>query len=249
MQVTKEGVRAAFENAHGYWNAELEELLRADPQYVAAYDRLLRVTADRGHLSPVERELVCVAVNAQVTYLNPTYTRHHVRQARALGATEAEVLETLQLGASLGVHSMLVGLPLAHEVFESMGVAVQPDDADDEHRHALKDDFIRERKYWAPAWDTVLAYTPEYFEAYLGLSRIPWVDGVLDEWFKELVYVAIDVVTTHLFTAGITTHVRKAVEYGATPDQVVDVITIASNIGIHTTLMGASELASVTTGG
>jgi alkylhydroperoxidase/carboxymuconolactone decarboxylase family protein YurZ len=245
--VIRQDVRATFEEAHGYWHDELEALLRADPSYVAAYDRLLRVTDDRGHLTPLQRELVCVAVNAQVTHLNQTHTRHHVRQARVLGATEAEVTETLQLAASLGVHSMLVGLPLAHEVFESMGVAAQPDGEGDERRRALKDDFVRERKYWAPAWDTVLAYTPEYFEAYLGLSRIPWVDGVLEEWFKELVYVAIDVVTTHLFTAGITTHVRKAVEYGATPGQVVDVITIASNIGIHTTLMGASQLASVGT--
>ncbi|MBE9372898.1 carboxymuconolactone decarboxylase family protein [Saccharopolyspora sp. HNM0983] len=241
-QQLREEARAAFKAAHGYWHAALDDLLRVDPRYVAAYDRLLRVTSERGHLSPVQRELIGVAVNAQVTYLNPVYTRHHVGEARRLGASEAEVVETLQLAASLGVHSMLVGVPIAHEVFEELGVAASPQL--DKHAHGLKEDFIRERKYWSPPWDTVLAYTPEYFDAYLGLSRIPWVHGVLEESFKELIYVAIDVVTTHLFVSGIRVHVRKAIEYGATPDQVIDVITIASNIGVHSTLMGASQMGA-----
>lgn len=243
---TQESARRAFLQEHGYWNEELGALAQADPRYLDAYDQLLRVASRRGSLTARHRELICVAVNAQVTYLNPVYTRHHLRQARDAGASEAEVVETLQLAASLGVHSMLVGVPMiAHEVFEELGVAVEVAGDDlDVGRQELKDAFIRERKYWSPGWDTVLAYTPEYFEAYLGLSRIPWVDGVLDEWFKELVYVAIDVVTTHLFTAGIRVHIGKAIEYGATPDQVIDVITLASNIGIHSTLMGVGQTAT-----
>lgn len=243
--VTQESARSAFVEEHGYWNEELDALAQADPRYLGAYDQLLQVTSRRGSLNPRHRELIYVAVNAQVTYLNPVHARHHLAQARHFGASEAEVVETLQLSASLGVHSMLVGLPIAHEVFEELGVAVEVEAEKglDPRRRELKDAFIRERKYWSPGWDTVLAYTPEYFEAYLGLSRIPWVHGVLEEWFKELVYVAIDVVTTHLFTAGIRTHVAKAIEYGATPEQVVDVITLASNIGMHSTLMGVGQMA------
>ena len=243
---TPESARNAFTQEHGYWNEELDALAQADPRYLGAYDQLLRVASRRGSLTARHRELICVAVSAQVTYLNPVHTRHHLRQARDFGATEAEVVETLQLAASLGVHSMLVGVPIAHEVFEEMGVAVEVAEDDlDARRRELKNAFIRERKYWSPGWDTVLAYTPEYFEAYLGLSRIPWVHGVLEEWFKELVYVAIDVVTTHLFTAGIRVHIGKAIEYGATPDQVIDVITLASNIGIHSTLMGVGQMATL----
>lgn len=242
---TQESAREAFVAEHGYWNEELDALAQADPRYLGAYDQLLRVASRRGSLTARQRELICVAVNAQVTYLNPVYTRHHLRQAREFGATEAEVVETLQLASALGVHSMLVGVPIAHEVFEEMGVAVElAEDELDGRRQELKEAFIRERKYWSPFWDTVLAYTPEYFEAYLGLSRIPWVHGALEEWFKELIYVAIDVVTTHLFTEGIRVHIGKAIEYGATPDQVIDVITLASNIGIHTTLMGVGQMVT-----
>ena len=136
---------------------------------------------------------------------------------------------------------MLVGVPIAHEVFEELGVsAVASDEELDGYRRALKDRFITDRKYWTPHWDLVLAYTPEYFEAYLDLSSIPWNHGTLSDSFKELIYVAIDVVTTHLFTTGIRTHTKKALEYGATPAQVIDVMTIASNIGIDTVLAGVS---------
>ncbi|GAA2093290.1 MULTISPECIES: carboxymuconolactone decarboxylase family protein [Brevibacterium] len=236
-------LRREFESAHGHWSEELDALLAADPRYFAAYDRLLRVTAHRGALTARERELIAVAVNAQVTYLHPAATQLHIAQALRAGASEAEVMETLQLAASLGTHSMLVGVPLAHEVFARLGVAEQVADEPAQTRHrALKERFIRERRYWSPGWDTVLAYTPEYFEAYLDVSSIPWNHGELPDWFRELVYVAIDVATTHLFTAGISVHTEKALQYGASPAQVIDVMTIASSIGIDTTLMGARAL-------
>lgn len=233
--------RDAFEQAHGHWSDDLDDLLNADPRYFAAYDRLLRVTATRGNLTPVQRELICVAVNAQVTYLHEGHTRHHIREAMRAGATREEVGETLQLAASLGIHSMLIGVPVAHEVFEELGVAASTEELDDE-RAALKQRFIDEKKYWSPHWDTVLAYTPEYFEAYLDLSGLAWTHGTLEPWFKELVYVAIDVATTHLFTAGIKTHTAQAIRYGATPDQIIDVMSLASDIGIHTTRMGVSQI-------
>jgi alkylhydroperoxidase/carboxymuconolactone decarboxylase family protein YurZ len=243
VQVCRLQARADFEEAHGHWTDELDHLLNLDPRYFAAYDRLLRVTKERGALTDRERELICIAVNAQVTHFDSARTRHHIREALRAGATRDDVNETLQLAASLGVHSMLVGVPIAHRVFEGLGVAASPD-SPDERRAQLKQRFIDEKKYWSEHWDTVLAYTPEYFEAYLDLSGLAWTHGTLEDWFKELVYVAIDVVTTHLFTAGIEVHTAQAVRYGATPDQIIDVMTLASEIGIDTTLMGASQLSA-----
>ena len=235
--------RESFEEIHGFWNSDLDNLLKLDPSYFESYDRLLQVTSSRSSLTPAQRELICISVNAQVTYLNSMATQHHIRQAIHAGASTEEIAETIMLAASLGTHSMLVGLPIAHEVFEELGVAAKVSEVPaDERRRELKARFIRNRKYWSESWDTVLAYSPEYFEAYLELSSIPWEQGPLDDFMKELIYIAIDVATTHLFVPGIRTHVKKAIEYGANPDQIVDVMTLASNIGIHTTLAGASAL-------
>ena len=237
----RESSRYGFKEEHGYWNDALEDLLEADPRYFAAYGRLLRVTRNRGNLSSVQRELICIAVNAQVTYLHKGHTQHHIRQAIRAGATNEEIGETLQLAASLGVHSMLVGVPIAHEVFKELGVSTTTDKPD-ARRAALKQRFVDEKKYWSPHWDTVLAYSPEYFEAYLDLSGLAWTHGVIEPWFKELIYIAIDVVTTHLFAAGIKTHTAQAIRCGGTPDQIIDVITLASDIGVHTTLMGYKQI-------
>lgn len=236
-------LQEAFETQHGYWSTELTAVLALDPQYVALYDRLLRVAVDRQALTAAQRELIHIAVAAQVTYLNREATALHIKRAIELGASDTEIMETLQLASALGTHSMLIGVPIAHEVFQELGVAesVSEDDLSPAQL-ALKERFIADRKYWSPHWDSVLAYTPEYFEAYLDLSSVPWLRNTLEDWFKELIYIAIDVATTHLFTAGIQTHTKKAIEYGATPAQVIDVMTLASTIGSHTVLSGAAIL-------
>src|SRR5699024_6381806 len=201
-----------FANYHGYWSRGLEALLKIDIEYFSLYDKLLRVTLERKNLSAVQQELIHVAVAGQVTYLNREALRHHIKRAETLGATESEIVETLQLASALGTHSMLVGVPIAHEVFEELGVAQDISEASlSVEQLALKQRFIADRKYWTPHWDAVLAYSPEYFEAYLNLSSVPWVRNTLDDWFKELIYIAIDVATTHLFTVGIRTHTQKAI--------------------------------------
>jgi len=236
-------IQESFQAQHGYWTAELDALLELDPEYVMLYDRLLRVASDRQSLTELQRELIHIAVAAQVTYLNREAIQLHIGRAIELGASDAEIMETLQLASALGTHSMLIGVPIAHEVFQELGIAISvSDDELSSEQQALKERFIADRKYWSPHWDAVLAYTPEYFEAYLDLSSVPWHRNTLEDWFKELIYIAIDVATTHLFTAGIQTHTKKAIEYGASPAQVIDVMTLASTIGSHTVLSGAAVL-------
>jgi alkylhydroperoxidase/carboxymuconolactone decarboxylase family protein YurZ len=236
-------LEAGFRAAHGYWNDELSALARMDPDYFFAYSSLLQVAARRGHLTATQRELVCLAVNAAVTHLHSQATRTHVGLARQAGASDREISETLELASSLGVHSILLGLPELHAALVERGQeSPVGDEVLDAHQRELKDRFQQERKYWTEHWDTVLTYAPEFFEAYLEISRIPWVDGVLEEYFRELVYVAIDVSTTHLFTSGVKVHIRKALGYGATPGQVTDVMILASTIGQQSALLGAPAL-------
>src|SRR5699024_7946579 len=137
----------------------------------------------------------------------------------------------------------LIGVPIAHEVFQELGIAISvSDDELSSEQQALKERFIADRKYWSPHWDAVLAYTPEYFKAYLELSSVPWHRNTLEDWFKELIYIAIDVATTHLFTAGIQTHTKNAIEYGASTAQVIDAMTLARPLGSHTVLSSAADL-------
>jgi alkylhydroperoxidase/carboxymuconolactone decarboxylase family protein YurZ len=60
---------------------------------------------------------------------------------------------------------------------------------------------------------------------------------------KELLYVAIDVSTTHLFEPGVRIHTRNALRYGATPAQVLQVMQVVSCLGFQSFLLGAARLA------
>src|SRR3954452_18346671 len=104
----------------------------------------------------------------------------------------------------------------------------------DTRRAGLKHDFISNRGYWSELWDSVLELSPDYFEAYTNLSSEPWKTGVLAPKIKEFVYIAVDAATTHLYNQGTRIHIANALRHGATRDELMEVLMIASVLGIHT---------------
>ena len=108
----------------------------------------------------------------------------------------------------------------------------------DPRRQALKDDFIANRGYWSALWDGVLELAPDFFEAYSAFSSVPWKHGTLPPKIKELIYVAIDASTTHLYNPGTRVHIAHALKQGATRDEVMEVLEIVSVLGIHTMSTG-----------
>lgn len=59
---------------------------------------------------------------------------------------------------------------------------------------------------------------------------------------RELLYVAIDSSTTHLYNPGTRIHGSNALRYGATPEQVIQVIQLVVLIGLQSFLLGAPRL-------
>jgi alkylhydroperoxidase/carboxymuconolactone decarboxylase family protein YurZ len=104
----------------------------------------------------------------------------------------------------------------------------------DARQRRLKADFEANRGYWNPIWDGMLKLSPDFFDAYLEYSSVPWKRGVLDPKVKELIYCAFDVASTHLWLPGLKLHIRNALGYGATPTEVMEVIQLASVLGSHT---------------
>jgi alkylhydroperoxidase/carboxymuconolactone decarboxylase family protein YurZ len=46
-------------------------------------------------------------------------------------------------------------------------------------------------------------------------------------------YTAFDVAATHLYVSGLRQHTRDALAYGATKEEVLEVIKLASLLGLH----------------
>jgi alkylhydroperoxidase/carboxymuconolactone decarboxylase family protein YurZ len=121
--------------------------------------------------------------------------------------------------------------------------------ASDDDEVDLRAEFVRRRGYWARAWDVLLAKSPRFFSAYLDMSSVPYESGVLDKKTKELIFIALDSNTAHLYEPGLRIHIRNAMRLGASEDEILEVLELASAIGIHSVSFGLpilmDELARV----
>ena len=227
-----------FEERFGYWNETLADLLRADPRYFAAYLRLNSVPFETNRLKVRDRELISLAINAAATHMNRDAVQVHVAGALRAGATPEQVIEASQLASVLGTHSMSVGVPL---LLEEMELAGKPVEISEEKyspaQRELKSQFVEDRGYWVPHWGAILQAAPEYFGAYLEFSSVPWLTGTLEPKLREFIYVAIDVSTTHLYQLGMRVHIRNALGYGATFEELLDVMVLTSLLGTQTSLI------------
>ena len=232
MTDSADAQRAEFEDAHGFWSESLADLARLDPVFFRAYLDLSTVPHRTGALDSKLRALVNLAIDANATHLFVPGIRRHVARAVDLGATDAEIMEVLELSATLGIHAANAGVPILLEVLAETGDAPDVFELDDRQQQ-LKADFEANRGYWNPIWDGVLKLSPDFFEAYLQYSSVPWQHGVLAPKVKELIYCAFDCSATHLWLPGLKLHMRNALGYGATPLEIMEVIQIASVLGAH----------------
>ena len=91
----------------------------------------------------------------------------------------------------------------------------------------------------------ILEWDPDFFEQYLNFSAHPWKKGVLPPKIKELIYIAVDAATTHLYLRGTRVHMRRALEQGATREEILEVLELTAAIGIHSCTEGVPILAEV----
>ena len=238
----QEQVKADFTRQRGTWGGPWESILRFDPEFLDAYLGLSTVPAKKNHLDDKVKELVFIAVDSAATHMYLPGVRQHIQAALRLGVTPAEIMETIELASTLGIHAMNVGVPILVEVLEERGLRSGPAPLD-EKRQQLKDAFIANRGYWIDFWDPILELDPEMFEAYLTFSSVPWKTGVLEPKVKELIYIAFDSAATHLYTRGTKLHIENALDHGATPEEIIEVMEIASCIGIHAATSAVPILA------
>lgn len=105
---------------------------------------------------------------------------------------------------------------------------------DDKHKIATPQcDAHIARGDWNPLWDQLRELDPEFMEAYLAFRSVPHRKGPLPQKFKELVLVAINAATTHLYAPGVRRHLRNALKAGATVEEVLEVIQLTTVMGIH----------------
>ncbi|WDZ81955.1 carboxymuconolactone decarboxylase family protein (plasmid) [Ensifer adhaerens] len=74
------------------------------------------------------------------------------------------------------------------------------------------------------------------------MSTNAWTNKVLPPRLVELIAVAINVACTNLYPEGSRHHIRAALDTGATPDEILTIIKMASVMSIHSCSLGAPIL-------
>jgi alkylhydroperoxidase/carboxymuconolactone decarboxylase family protein YurZ len=235
-------IKQQFRDARGYWIGGWDDLLRLDQECFERYSELATHPWKAGTLDARMRELVLVAVNSATTHLNADATRAHVGNALDEGATVAEVLEVFQLTATLGIHSVSLGVDT---LSERVGFPSRTD-AQREVMAQVKADW---ESYLNDDWDDIMAYDHGFLDTFMRFSSHPWRDGPLSPGEKELVYIAIDASTTHLYEQGLGFHIDHALSNtDVTPEQIMEVFELVSDLGMQTLTEGVPILVEEAAG-
>lgn len=240
----QKALKERFIEQRGYWSTEIwEGVLQIDPDFLEAYLAFSAVPFAHGHLSLKMKELIYIAFDVAATHLYMPGTRVHMQNALNFGATREEIMEVIELASALGMHTATVSFPILIEELKSWGTPVQTELTP--RQQALKQRFIEEHGYWADMWDGPLAVDPDFFEAWLSFSGVPFKNGPLSPKMREFVCIAVDAAATHMYEPGIRVHIRNALNYGATREEIMEVLELTSTLGIHAATVSVPILLSL----
>jgi len=243
-------LRERFERINGYWSDGWAKVLAHDPEFFLACLNLMAAPEKLNVLDGITRELLHIAINVACNRDSEAATRTHVRRAISEGASREAIAETIQLASVIGIHSCVIGVPMLLDLAAAAGLQTEQDAGSDRARlEAIKQAFVHKRGYWSPLWDGLLSRSPDFFQAYTAFSAAPWDRGVLAPKTKELIYIAIDISTNHLFEPGTEIHIKNALGYGASIEEVLEVIEIVSLLGLESVPLGYAILDEEWPGG
>jgi len=92
------------------------------------------------------------------------------------------------------------------------------------------------------ALDTLHKWEPTWTDQCFKMSNDPWTNGILPRKDVELISIAVNAACTNLSAEGTRRHIRFALEAGATREEIMMVIKVASLLSIHTASLGAPIL-------
>jgi alkylhydroperoxidase/carboxymuconolactone decarboxylase family protein YurZ len=95
---------------------------------------------------------------------------------------------------------------------------------------------------WDAALDQLREWDPAWASTCATMTVNPWLDGVLPRKFVELVGVALNAACTNLDPEGTRRHMRAALAAGASRDEIVMILKMASVMAIHSCSLGAPIL-------
>lgn len=240
VSTTLEEVRARFRSERGVWADNFERMAEIHPDFVEAYLDYSLVPWRRGALDPKVRELVYFAIDISTTHLHSVGARVHLRNAVRLGAGPEELMDVAELAVASGFHTMTLGCRTLIRVLEARGERVPV--VDEQKQTEVRHRYLSEIGFFPEEIDSVLRVDAEIVDAFRKLAFGPDRRRNLDGKTIELIRLALDVATTQLHEDGVRLHIERALDHGATPDEIIEVLELSSVLGIHGSALGAAAI-------
>ncbi len=97
---------------------------------------------------------------------------------------------------------------------------------------------MKEAGTWNPLWNGLEELDPEWAEQYMTATMQPYESGMLSPQVVQMLCIAIDASCTHLYAPGVRRHIRAALDLGVTTQEILEVLKIATTVGIHSFNIG-----------
>lgn len=202
------------------------------PSGYASVARFWQTPMQGQHLSPRMKELVYFTMHAAASSLNGPAIARQVGRILAAGGTNADIMDVVVTIASLANHALYECVPVLEEELAAAGLASEESDVTPE-LEAAKQHFIESRGFWNEQRDPVARLMPEYMLSLIGMATESWDNGPLTQKERELVCIAVDCNLTHSFPPGLRTHIRNALQAGATKGEIAEVLQLAALMGVE----------------
>jgi alkylhydroperoxidase/carboxymuconolactone decarboxylase family protein YurZ len=106
----------------------------------------------------------------------------------------------------------------------------------------IEGDDSREKGPWGHALEILRDWDPAWASTCEKMITNPWSSGVLPRKTAELIGVALNAACTNLNPEGTRRHIRAALKAGASREEILMVLKIASVLAIHSCSLGAPIL-------
>ncbi|MBX3530322.1 MAG: carboxymuconolactone decarboxylase family protein [Rhizobiaceae bacterium] len=240
MEDRRKEMRTRVLKLRGYIGPFQEAMIELDPDWVERYLAFVCAPNDSGRISMRLTQLIYVAIDAAPSHLYPKGIGTHAELAMKLGATPEQVIETLEIAASLTELTPATALPILAEELAARGQPLKGSASD-----ALAAKFAPVSSE-PPAWLMAAAdLVPRCAEALVDMIAHPWRGGTLPPKERALIALACHASPAVLNADGIRRHVREALTLGADGEEIAETIYLASGIGIHSLAVGAPILTEV----
>jgi len=237
----RDDVKRRFIERRGFWHASLDPFLDLNPHLLDAYLEFSTLVSTKGALQPKEREFIYIAIDCNASHLYEAGLRLHIQAAFERGATPSELRQVLQLVSLIGFESIFEGVRhLEEELAESGKPAFH---ADSEDATAVRNRYLSNVGHWSHGLERTLAADPRIVARLADMEVAVRQAGPIPPRMQALIRLAVAMSPTRLDRQSGRYAMREAIAAGASAQEILQVIELASVVGLHSCTFGAPILA------